>query len=358
MASLTTRQNRLLRYLLDATEAKSMADIGRELDLTTRQVNYNLNAVRRWLAQHNATLLSVPGKGIKIDLEAAQRRHLLQKLAAPQATKVVLTAAQRRQLMALSLLFAGEPVILHSLQKQVGASRSTVLADLDAIATWIKQFSLTLVRRQNYGIFLRGNEFSKRQAIASLLWGDHSLGKPLTKISYRYGLESKWLQSELLQPTLQKMGISPNRWDVSAALEQVAFAEAELGGRFTDESVLALALALAIQRDRLERGFWLTDFPVNEEWLHRQTVWPTAGKLLQRIFTGKAPSLIHEQVYIAVQLLSSTRSENWPTDKEIDFPFNAFIETFMLEASHAFHEPELRTDLALRDGLAAHIIPA
>jgi len=87
MVSLTTRQNRLLRYLLDETEAKSMADIGRELDLTARQVNYNLKSVRYWLAQHNATLLSVPGKGVKIDGEVDRRRGLLPGIGHPARNK-------------------------------------------------------------------------------------------------------------------------------------------------------------------------------------------------------------------------------------------------------------------------------
>ncbi len=360
MVSLTTRQNRLLRFLLDETEAKSMADIGRQLDLTPRQVNYNLKAVRHWLEQHDAMLNTIPGKGVEIACEADRRGQLLAELAAPQETKVVLTAAQRRQLMALSLLCTAEPVILYGLQKQIGTSRTTILGDLDTIETWAQSFSLKLLRRQNYGILLDGSEFAKRQAIASLLWGDHTFGKPLSKISYRHGLESKWLQSELLRPMLEKLNIHPVEWNVQAGLEWVAIAEAELGGRFTDESVLTLATALAVQQQRLRRGFWLEAFAVNDDWLHRQPVWQTAENLLRRIGANaeKHPANIFEQAYIAVQLLSGTRSENWPTDKEIDFPFGAFIETFMQEASQAFREPELRTDLALRDGLAAHIIPA
>ena len=113
MVSLTTRQNRLLRYLLDETEAKTMADIGRQLDLTPRQVNYNLKAIRHWLVQHKAVLNSIPGKGIEVDCTSEQREQLSAELAAPQATKVILTPAQRRQLMALSLLCAAEPVIIY-----------------------------------------------------------------------------------------------------------------------------------------------------------------------------------------------------------------------------------------------------
>lgn len=73
MVSLTARQNRLLRYLLDETEAKPMADIGRQLDLTTRQVNYNLKGIRHWLEQHDAMLNAIPGKGVEIDCDTDRR---------------------------------------------------------------------------------------------------------------------------------------------------------------------------------------------------------------------------------------------------------------------------------------------
>lgn len=359
MVSLTTRQNRLLRYLLDEFEPKTSADIGRALGLTPRQVNYNLKTIRHWLIQHRAELRAIPGKGVEVVCAPTKRQQLIAELNAPHSTKVVLTAAQRRQLIALSLLCAIEPVILYRLQNNVDASRTTVLSDLDAIETWVHQFGLLLIRRQNYGVFLEGSEWRQRQALAALLWGDTSFGKPLTKITYKNGLASSWLESTLFSATMQKMNISISKWDIHTALEWVASAEADLGGRFTDDSVLLLALALAIQVERVENRHILPAIAINRDWLKQQVAWSASEKLLHRMFPQQNwPELTHERTYIALQLLSATRSENWPTDKEIEFPFNAFIQTFMTEASRVFREPDLSEDMALRDGLAAHIIPA
>lgn len=44
-------------------------------------------------------------------------------------------------------------------------SRNVILNDLDRIEEWLKIFNIQMIRIQNFGIKIEGNEFDMRQAI-------------------------------------------------------------------------------------------------------------------------------------------------------------------------------------------------
>jgi transcriptional antiterminator len=70
----------------------------------------------------------------------------------------VLTVEQRQQLLALILLVVNESFILYQLQQFTQVSRTTVLKDLDGLDEWLNTHHLTLERRPNFGIWIKGQE--------------------------------------------------------------------------------------------------------------------------------------------------------------------------------------------------------
>jgi mannitol operon transcriptional antiterminator len=359
MGLLTTRQSNLLRYLLNTNSPVVIADIGDELGLTSRQVSYNLKPIKRWLAQHNVNLKTIPGVGIQLDCSLSQKTDLLNELTTQTGFQVILTAPQRQQLLALNLLAANKPLILSQLQKSIEVSRTTIFKDLESIETWFQQFGLQLIRRQNYGIIVLGLELAQRQALTALLWGDIPFGKPLITITHKNGLVFSLSNTTTALPAIQQVNQLLVKWDTQTALEWVAYVEAELGGRFTDDTVLQLSLSLAIQVQRVRVEQLLECDPQDIQWLQTQPVWPVAAHLAKRMWPDYPPdSLPDECAGIAMHLLAGARSDIWPIDQDVNSPFNTLITVFMEEAARAFKVPNLDQDTSLRDGLAAHIIPA
>jgi transcriptional antiterminator len=359
MISLTIQQRNLLHKLLDSATPVAVADIARQMNLTPRQVSYRLKPVRLWLAQHDVTLKMTPGIGVQISCPAAQRRDLLQVLDSQTNFHLILTPGQRQQLFALSLLTANEPLILGWLQHVASVSRPTILKDLELLEEWVQSHKLSLVRRPNYGFSLQGLELARRQALAALAWGETPFGEPLLKMTYYHGLLFALADEASPLPIVQQASRLLKSWKTRTAFEWVGFAEAQLGGRFTDEAVLHLALALSIQAYAVRSGHAIEHEAGTLHWLETKKVWAVAIEVFQQMWPDLQPNQLPAEIaYIAMQLLAGTRNHAWPGDLYIDPPLIELVAELMKEVAQAFKTPELSHDSSLRDGLIAHLIPA
>jgi transcriptional antiterminator len=333
-----------------------MAD---QLQLTPRQVNYGLKGLRGWLAQRNVVLSATPGVGAELICSAEKSQTLVQEIENGGSLQLVLSGEQRQQLIALTLLVVDEPIILYQLQHGAQLSRTTVLKDLDVIGEWLKQSSLQLDRRPNYGIEVTGPEQLKRQAIAALLWGQTAFGKPITRIDYANGLIfDMGVDAELL-PIVEGAGSTIQKWDLERAFYFVTYAEKQLGGRFSDNSVLYLALVLAIQAERILSGHGVDEVDAEVlSWLRTLNIWPAAtyiAKNLGRQVGRNWPET--EIALIAMHLLTAPRNERWPDDLEIDESFGGLVDELMQTIANAYNLPSLAHDKTLHDGLVTHIVP-
>lgn len=357
MTTLTLQQKRLLNLLLNADVPVSAAELAQQTNLSPRQVSYRLKPVRTWLAERDIRLKSLPGVGVMVDSSAEQRNALLQELNDQLDFQVVLTAGQRQQLFALILLAFSEPLILNWLQHTAAVSRTTVLKDLDLVEGWAMDFALELIRKPNYGIEFVGTELARRQALAALVWGDTPFEDHLLTIDYGPGLTFGFKDNTSL-PIINHAIKILDQWNIKTAFEWVAYAEAQLGGRFTDNAALYLALALAIQAHRAANGFYV-DCPEDTlAWLQAQKAWDVACEVAQLMWPdGDDERTEAEIAAVAMYLLSGLRHHLWLRDLEIDPVLTDLINTLMEEVAMAFATPALRHDTPLRDGLVAHIIP-
>ena len=360
MISLTIQQRDLLHKLLKSNTPLAVADIAKQMNLTPRQVSYRLKPIQVWLAQRDVILKMTPGVGIEVSRTVAQRQDLLQELVSQTNFQLILTPGQRQQLFAFNLLTANEPLILDWLQYIASVSRPTVLKDLEILEEWGQAYGVTLVRRPNYGLSFQGSELARRQALAALLWGDVLFGEPLMKMTYNHGLLFSLANEASTLPIIQHTNKLLSNWKTQTALEWVGYAEVQLGGRFTDEAVLHLALAFSIQAHRVQSEHHIEHEAGTLHWLETKKGWPVAVEVFQRMGGSdlQAHRLSAEIAYIAMQLLAGTRNHVWPGDLYIDPPLIDLVADLMKEVAKAFKVPELGYDPSLRDGMIAHIIPA
>ncbi|WP_420642094.1 BglG family transcription antiterminator [Candidatus Leptofilum sp.] len=359
MISLTTRQRDLLHYLLTAETAVVTADVGRHVGLTPRQVSYSLKPIKLWLVEHNADLDMIPGVGLQVACTDHDRESLLSELASEDNIRLQLTPGQRQQLLVLYLLTASEPLILYQLQQESGVSRTTLLKDLDLIEAWVETFDLTLERRPNFGFMLDGTEHQIRQAIAAILWGDTNFSDPLMQVSHATGLMYQLAKDANLMPLATHAKQMVEQWETRQAMTLVGFAETELNGRFTDNAALYLALTIAIQKQRILNGqIAQTIHPAFTKQAY-QSVWQVASEMLQQQELDLPENEWDcEVAYLAMHLLSGSRSGSWSTDLQVEESFEDLLNSLMRSIAQAYRVPAMQFDNALREGLAAHLIPA
>ncbi len=358
MTVLTTRQRDLLQILLQSKKPMAAAEMAEALHLTPRQVSYNLKGLKEWLSLRGASLTITPGVGVLLDIPPSQYVKLEKELRENVDFQLVLPVEQRQQLLALLLLTANTPLILYQMQQMAQVSRTTVLKDLDKLSPWFAQHGLQLEKRPNYGIWLEGEEWAKRQALVAWLWGEGPAERPLTQMTHKQGLTFSLGDDASFLPLVQKASQLIQQWHTKRTFGQVAFAEAQLDGRFTDDAVLLLALTLAVQTERIQHGRFLTADDTTINWLKTLSVWPVAQKIAQHLgWKNSTPWPPAEVAAIAMYLLAAPHNERWPGDLEIDTAFSTLIETLMVQISQAYQLSDLQSDATLRDGLITHIVP-
>ena len=359
MTSLTTRQRDILQHLVESNEPLGSAEMAKQMKLTSRQVNYGLKGLRVWLEQRDVTLKVTPGVGAELLCSPEKSRELLGELASDDRFQLVLSAEERQQLIALILLTAEEPFILYQLQQLAEVSRTTVVKDLEPIEVWINKHGLQLERRPNYGFLISGAEIAFRQAIKALIWGQTPLGKPFAQMAHGNGLLFELETDAKLMPLVEKASTLLERWDVARYFGQVAFAEAQIDGRFTDDAVLDLALNLAVQADRVQLGKTVIIDETTLIWLQELNIWAIAVQIAKHIgWRSNLKWSNNEIAYLAMYLLTVPRNDRWPGDLEIDHIFTDLIDEVIQHIVDKYGLPCLAQDKTLRDGLVIHIIPA
>lgn len=359
MVALTTIQRDVLHVLLTSDAAVGLTDLGQQVGLTARQVQYSLRAVETWLDQRGAHLLKTPGVGVRVIAPTERKQALVQVLTSERSFQLVLTAGQRQQALALQLLTTHEPSILYQLQQIVDVSRTTLLKDLDMVEQWFGSFGLQLERRPNFGCWIAENELAQRQALTALLWGDSPFDEPMFAVTHLQGLVFFPSRDASLLPVIQRIADRLQRWDITTAMQYVATVEAEIGVRFTDEVVLHMALTLTIQRERIAAHRHISCSAETLRWLQARPIWKFAVQLIEQIFPGlDEAAVVGESAALAMQVLSAGREHGSSRDLALDAEFNQLIATLMRTIAEVYRVSALAEDTILRDGLEAHIVPA
>ncbi|MCE1253633.1 MAG: hypothetical protein LWX83_08815 [Anaerolineae bacterium] len=359
MCFLTSRQYSLLKTLLEVEKPLSMTALSGKVKLTARQVDYNLQGVQYWLKDYGVIVRITPGVGVSLDCSAEQRLDLADKLASEKDVRLVLSVDERCQMLALLLLTSEGSMILANMKYLAGVTRTTALKDLDAIDAWFTQWNVKLERRPNLGYWLDITEDKRRQMIQALLWGESPFGDPLTLINYKEGLRFVVQIDVQLMPLVKETQAILQQWNVRKQYITVAFAEAQLGGRFTDEAVLQLGVVLAIQAQRVHQGKYAVVEAERLTWLQNNPLWPVALKIAQRLAFSPYEKWPDDEVAtIVMHLLSAGRNERWPGDLDMDAMLEDSIREMINYLARVYQSNKLLEDRVLFDGVVNLLVPA
>lgn len=359
MTALTTRQRDMLAELIKANAPMGADDLALDLHLTPREVNYGLKGIKQWLLYRDIELDVKPGVGISIHCTDEQSEALLRDLESNSNIQLILSAEERQQLLALILLVEKDPRHLTDLEQLIQVSRTTVIKDLDAVENWFNLQGVTITRRPNYGIEVVAAEDLRQKMITMLLWGATPFGKPLVEINHTEGLVFFLENDSEQSPIVKEANRILQGWKLGRVFGQIAYAEAQLNRRFTDDAFLHLALVFAIQTDRITQGFHLSLSQERVESLRTLPVWRVAKGVAERLgWELRPPWRDVDTAGVAIWLLAAPHNENMLFDLSLDPRLDGLVDGLMTQIASFYKSPEMGNDLILRDGLSNHVIPA
>ena len=272
---------------------------------------------------------------------------------------IALTNRQRQQLLTLALLATDSPLTLGQLQQKALVSRTTIIKDLKIDETWLMRHGIALERKPNFGIHGKGAERARRQAIAHLLWEEMDKSDALIQLTLFEGLKLNFA-NESAQPTIINDTLALIRqWDTHRTLPLVAEAEALLGGRFSDDAVLYLALVLAVQAERIQSGHKIEIDSNTLRWLKSLEIWAITARMAARLgWYWPAKWSDDEVSWTCMHLLAAPRNEGWPGDSSIGSAYAPLVDDMLQHIAAMYGIPRLSRDQTLRDGIVNHIVPA
>ena len=139
----------------------------------------------------------------------------------------------------------------------------------------------------------------------------------------------------------------------------VAKSEEQLGGRFTDDAVLHLALIFAIMDKRIQNGMHVEVDKNTLVWMQSSRIWPIAAYVARHLGRDIGTDWGSGDVAgVAMEMLAAPRNEILSAEQYLNNEFTALIEGLMEYISQAYSIPKMKYDNTLKNGLLNNIVPA
>lgn len=167
---LHERGSKILKMLLEHKEPVTINDISRELKVSSRTVRYDIEVLNDFLSQYkNVKIEKKTRVGIWLECSDNMLETIKKFSHVNKDYLMPLSAAERKYHIIKELIQAQDTIKMQNLAKDLYVSRITVHNDLKEVEKWLSRFGLKLIRKQNYGLEISGEEKNWRKAESALL---------------------------------------------------------------------------------------------------------------------------------------------------------------------------------------------
>ncbi|RPH29596.1 PRD domain-containing protein [Buttiauxella warmboldiae] len=172
MQAITSRQNRLLKFLLQHREYVTLLKIAQFLNVSEKTIQRDLRELEQWLADRKITINKRSGAGVMLLAENVTDFLQLDLSMGGEGYDVDVMLNNSRRVKIASQLLNETPheTSISKLSERYFISNASIVNDLKIIESWIAPLGLSLIRSQS-GTHIEGSENNVRQAIASLING-------------------------------------------------------------------------------------------------------------------------------------------------------------------------------------------
>ena len=301
-ATLTTRQKSIIRILtrMDGRPI-TVAVISEKLGVSTRTILREVPAIEKWMSDNDFNFERKPGVGMLVG-EAPETLRFIEELLDADNLVPMYSRQERRKHILGELLFSDEPVKSLVFTSKYKISDGTLSEDLDVLDTWLRDYSVQIIRRPGLGVFVEGTELAIRQAISNAVLEFCDVERIPGLITQGTSDDEK-MQSLSREPLLVFLTPQLLRFSIRILKET----EARLNICYTDSGQIALIVRIALSIYRIRSGHSLTELNMDLDGLRGLSELPTAKLIafeIEKQFDLEVNA--KEKIYLAMHL-SATR---------------------------------------------------
>ena len=160
--------------ILTLCKNKEFANINHmaeELKVTTRSVRTYIKQLNENLGEDIAQIIYVKGYGYKLEIKNKDSFELL--FEENKKISFDFNVKDERILYLLDFFTEFNDVItIDQLAEQISVGRTTIVNDIKSTREILNEYNLDLIKKQNYGMWLKGNEFDKRLLLINYIYKD------------------------------------------------------------------------------------------------------------------------------------------------------------------------------------------
>ncbi len=301
---LTQRAEDIIRILIRFPQDNPVttAILSEELNVSSRSIQRELPGVEQWLASEGYRFVRKRSVGLILDEPDSRRQELLALLNSNKSTAAATDDRRDRQMILRhEILFAAEPVKSYYFTEKLGISDGTLTSDLNQLENWFEKYHLHLIRRQGLGIFLKGSEISRRQAVTS-------------HICSQLGRQNNSASMQSLDFSRQSIRISEIPEQITASVTEILTdGEKTLSLRLSDNGYLHLLSYISYSVYRIQQGFIIEDAGISAADLSVEPEFAVAEYLMRQLRNQfRLPIIETETEYLTVFL---TGVRIWPASR-------------------------------------------
>ena len=352
MQMITSRQNRLLKFLLSKKEYVTLLKIAEYLSVSEKTVQRDLRLLEPWLSEWKIAIDKRAGAGVILSADNITDLLYMDQLLGTEGDDADGMMNNSRRVKIASQLLSETPheTSISKLSERYFISSASIVNDLKVIESWITPLGLSLIRSQS-GTHIEGSESGVRQAMASLINGVINHNEPGSVIYSR------------LDPGSYKALVHYfGEEDVLFVQTLLQEMENDLCWSLGEPYYVNIFTHILIMMYRITRGNAL---PRKEESISTcdENIFSIASRMIQHIEKRIAHPLPEDEVWFIYQyIISSGVVIEEHNDVSVIGHMHSsdearFISQPLIAYFAEMVDSDLSQDTALYDGLLIHIKP-
>ncbi|WP_027415276.1 BglG family transcription antiterminator [Aneurinibacillus terranovensis] len=164
---MNERQRKLVAVLAAESRHYSIEEVRKELRCSEKTIRNDLKFLDEWLKVHSpqVTIIRKPSLGVWLEGEEIKKQQLLEMI---KTNKQKSREGGRKYELLKLLLEGAETYTIQELADELYTNKVLIRDDLVKVEKWLELFGLRLVRKQNLGVKIEGEEENWRTALLSM----------------------------------------------------------------------------------------------------------------------------------------------------------------------------------------------
>ena len=301
------RSYKLLKTIIRNDKNYPVKVFADKFNVSERTIHYDVEELNKTLKNYNCQIIH-DSEGLAFESDESSD---LQKALISIKNDIHYSRKYRVKLIILELLKAEEPMIINQFMTLLNVSRGTILKDLKNVEKELNEKDLELMRKQNYGFEIFGDEVNFRDYIIKFLNDDFQFVE-FVEFSENTNYDISLIEEEKLFCDVVFKTIN-----LEKIKELVDYIETEIGYKFSDKSYYHIYLYLAITVVRIRKRNYLTignELYIKVKKTSEYKVSLKAFHIIEELFDIKMSQ--SEVINLALKILSSGVSTDFTINKE------------------------------------------